>query len=188
MTTPPPEREEPAASRPEDASLPRPPVPFALRPEVEADAPFRLALFRVSREPGWDQVQLPADLLTKIMEQQFHAQTQGYRATYPRAWFQIVTVDGAPVGRLVTDRADGLHLVDIALLPERRGQGLGEAVLRTLMNEAAAAGAPMTLQVARDNLGAQRLYARLGFVATAANETHFTLRWPAPPVPPERAT
>ncbi len=183
MTTPPPEREEPAASRPEDAALPRLSVRFALRPEVEADAPFRLALFRVSRGPGWDQVQLPADLLGKIMEQQFHAQTQGYRADYPQARFEIVTVGGAPVGRLVTDRrpADGLHLVDIALMPERRGQGIGESILRDLMEEAAAAGTAMTLQVARDNLAAQRLYLRLGFVATAASETHFTLRWPAPP-------
>lgn len=181
MTTSPPGREEPVASRPGHAS----PVRFALRPEVEADAPFRLALFRASRGPGWDQIPLPADMLTKIMEQQFHAQTQGYRAAYPQARLEIVTVDAAPVGRLATDRGAGaMHLIDIALIPERRGQGIGGAILRALIDEAAAAGAPLILQVARDNLAAQRLYHRQGFVMTEANDTHLTLRRPAPPSTP----
>ena len=178
MTTSPPEREDPVAPPPEDAGAP---VRFALRPEVEADAPFRLALFRASRGPGWDQVPLPADMLTRIMEQQLYAQTQGYRAAYPQARLEIIMVDGTPVGRLATDRGvEALHLVDIALAPEWRGQGIGRAILRALMDEAAAVGTPMMLQVASDNLGAQRLYRGLGFVATAQNDTHFTLRWPAP--------
>ena len=185
MTTSPPEREDHLASRPEDASPGAStliaPVRFSLRPEVETDAPFRLALFRASRGPGWDRVPLPADMLTRIMEQQFHAQTQGYRAAYPQARLEIITVDSAPVGRLATDRgADALRVVDIALLAERRGQGIGAAILRALMDEAADAGTPVTLQVDRDNLTAQRLYHRLGFVLSAANDTHLTLRWPAP--------
>jgi ribosomal protein S18 acetylase RimI-like enzyme len=185
MTTSPPEREDPVASRPEDASLGEAPVRFALRPEVEADAPFRLALFRASRGPGWDQIPLPADMLTRIMEQQFHAQTQGYRAAYPQARLEIVTVDAAPVGRLATDRGAGaVHLIDIALIPERRGQGIGGAILRALIDEAAAAGTPLILQVARDNLAAQRLYHRQGFVMTEANDTHLTLRRAAPPSTP----
>ncbi|MFZ0269066.1 GNAT family N-acetyltransferase [Caulobacter sp.] len=171
MTTSPPEREEPAAS-------PR----FALRPEVEADAPFRLALFRASRGPGWEQIPLPPDMLTRIMDQQFHAQTQGHRTAYPDARLQIVTIDALPVGRLATYQGThALHLIDIAMIPERRGQGIGGTILRTLKDQAAAAGTPVILQVARDNPAAQRLYHRQGFVMTAANDTHLTLRWPAPP-------
>jgi ribosomal protein S18 acetylase RimI-like enzyme len=182
MTTSPPEREEPVAPPPGDEGSP---VPFALRPEVEADALFRLALFRASRGPRWDKVPLPAEMLTRIMEQQFHAQAQGYRAVYPRARLEIIMVDATSVGRLATDRGvDALHLIDIALVPERRGQGIGRAILRMLMDEAAAAGTPVTLQVARDNLAAQRLYRRLGFVSTAENDTRFTLRWPAPALAP----
>uniref|UniRef100_B0SX64 GCN5-related N-acetyltransferase n=1 Tax=Caulobacter sp. (strain K31) TaxID=366602 RepID=B0SX64_CAUSK len=159
-----------------------PPARFALRPEVEADAAFRLALFRASRGAAWDNVPLPAEMLARIMEQQFHAQTQGYRLAYPGARLEIVMVEEAPAGRLATDRGpDALHLIDIALTPEHRGRGLGEAILRQLMGEAAALGAPLTLQVAQDNLAAQRLYRRLGFVATAATETHLTLCWSAPP-------
>lgn len=186
MTTSPPGREEPGASRPQEASVLSPAaVHVALRPETEADAPFRLALFRASRGPGWDQIPLPAEMLVKVMEQQFNAQIQGYQTAYPRARLEIVTVGGEPVGRLATDRsAEVLHLIDIAVVPERRGQGIGGTVLRSLMDEAAAAGTPVTLQVARDNLAAQRLYHRLGFALAAADETHLTLRWSAPPKAP----
>jgi ribosomal protein S18 acetylase RimI-like enzyme len=171
MTTSPPEREEPVA-----------PPSFALRPEVEADAPFRLALFRASRGEAWNQLPLPADMLTRIMEQQFHAQTQGYRVAYPDARLEIITVDALPVGRLATHQGDdALYLIDIALIPERRGQGIGGTILRALKDQATAAGTPVILQVARDNPAAQRLYHRQGFVLTTANDTHLTLRWPAPP-------
>jgi len=189
MTPPPPEREHLGASiladaRTDDADGT---VSFVLRPEVEADQPFRLALFRASRGPGWDQLPLPADMLARIMEQQFHAQTQGYRAAYPQARLEIVMVGAQPVGRLATDRgAEALHLIDIAVVPERRGQGIGGAILRTLIDEAAAAETPLTLQVARDNLAAQRLYHRLGFALAGAGETHLTLRWTHRPPAPER--
>jgi ribosomal protein S18 acetylase RimI-like enzyme len=156
------------------------PVRFALRPETPADEAFRLALFRASRGPGWDQVALPPDMLTMIMAQQFHAQTQGYRAAYPDARLEIVTVDAVPMGRLATRRGgDAVHLVDIALTPEWRGRGVGTAILGGLMDEARALDLPLTLQVARDNLAAQRLYHRLAFVATTADETHLTLTWRA---------
>ncbi|HWW27891.1 MAG TPA: GNAT family N-acetyltransferase [Caulobacter sp.] len=184
MTTSPPEREDLGASRLEDARTDEAggTVRFTLRPEVEADAAFRLALFQTSRGPGWDQLPLPADMLARIMEQQFHAQTQGYRAAYPQARLEIVTLNAQPVGRLATDRdAEALHLIDIAMIPERRGQGIGEAILRALMDEAAAAGTPLTLQVARDNLDAQRLYHRLGFALTGADETHLSLGWTPTP-------
>jgi ribosomal protein S18 acetylase RimI-like enzyme len=184
MTPSPPEREEPGAPRPEGArplSSPRP-VHVARRPETEADAAFRLALFRASRGSAWDQIPLPAELLTQVMEQQFSAQIQGYRAAYPQARLEIVTVDDLPVGRLATDHgADALHLIDIAVIPERRSQGIGGTILRALMDEAAGAGTPLTLQVARDNLAAQRFYHRLEFALAAADDTHLTLRWPPSP-------
>lgn len=171
--------------QPEAASAQGPLPGFVLRPEVEADAAFRLALFRTSRGPGWDQIPLPPDLLTKIMEQQFHAQTQGYRTAYPAARLEIVTVEAAAVGRLATDLGPrALHLIDIALVPEWRGRGLGRAILRRLIAEAGAQALPLTLQVARDNLAAQRLYRRLGLEATTADATYLTMRWSPPPPEP----
>ncbi|CAN5376720.1 GNAT family N-acetyltransferase [soil metagenome] len=160
------------ASRPSPGRL-------ALRPETAADESFRLALFRVSRGPGWDS--LPPRVLDMIMAQQFHVQTQGYRAAHPKARLRIITLDDAPVGRLADDRmADAIHLIDIAITPPWRGRGVGTTVIRDLMNEAAAAALPLVLQTARDNLAAQQLYERLGFVTTSASATHLSMAWQAP--------
>jgi ribosomal protein S18 acetylase RimI-like enzyme len=151
---------------------------IALRLEVPTDEAFRFALFRASRGPGWDQVALPPDMLAMIMTQQFRAQTLGYRADYPDARLEIIIVDDKPAGRLAVDRGRGaVHLVDIAVTPDWRGQGLGTAILRQLMAEATEAALPLTLHVARDNLAAHRLYLRLGFEAMTEDETHLSMRW-----------
>jgi ribosomal protein S18 acetylase RimI-like enzyme len=156
---------------------------FTLRPEVEADAAFRFALFRTSRGPGWEQLPLPPELMAKIMEQQFQVQTQAYNANWPDARLEIVMVENLAVGRLATHRApDALHLIDIALTPAWRGRGLGEALLRMLMDEALARTCALTLNVDPDNRGALQLYKRLGFIIKAENDTHLALSWPPQPV------
>lgn len=53
----------------------------------------------------------------------------------------------------------------IDLLPPARGQGVGRAAMRHLMNSFVAAGAPgLHLHVSPHNFGAQAFYRRLGFV------------------------
>jgi GNAT superfamily N-acetyltransferase len=49
-------------------------------------------------------------------------------------------------------------------MPHARNRGLGSALLRDLVDEAAAAGKPMTIYVEKFN-PAMRLYQWLGFVA-----------------------
>ena len=56
-----------------------------------------------------------------------------------------------------------IRLVDIALLPEHRGGGVGSAILHEILAEGKAAGKPVTIHVERFN-PALRLYERLGFV------------------------
>jgi ribosomal protein S18 acetylase RimI-like enzyme len=75
----------------------------------------------------------------------------------------VIAVDGEPVGRLYVHRGPSeIRIVDIALLPEHRGDGLGTLLLRDLLAEADAAGKSVTIHVERMN-PALRLYERLGF-------------------------
>jgi ribosomal protein S18 acetylase RimI-like enzyme len=75
----------------------------------------------------------------------------------------VVLVDGEPAGRLYVRRGDReIRIVDIALLPERRGNGIGTSLLRDLLAEADATGKSVTIHVERFN-PALRLYERLGF-------------------------
>lgn len=70
--------------------------------------------------------------------------------------------DGRQVGfsRVVTDRATMAHLSDVFVLPEHRGHGLGEAMVKALLEHPALATVRRwTLSTA----DAHGLYARFGF-------------------------
>ena len=69
------------------------------------------------------------------------------------------------VGRLWIDEwRDQIRLVDIALVPECRGLGIGSALLRRVMDRGATAGKPVTIHVEAYNT-ALGLYRRLAFEA-----------------------
>lgn len=61
---------------------------------------------------------------------------------------------------------DSLHIVELQLLPEMQGKGIGSAVVRHLIQHGAGLGLPVTLSVVPANPRAQRLYERLGFEVT----------------------
>jgi ribosomal protein S18 acetylase RimI-like enzyme len=134
----------------------------ALRPAAESDGDFLRALFASTRARELAFLRGGA-ARALFLDLQFKAQRESYRHSYPQATDAIIEVGGAAAGRLYVDRADaGLHLIDIALLPEYRGRGIGTALLRALLAEAAQANGKLTLSVAASN-PAQRLYERLGF-------------------------
>jgi ribosomal protein S18 acetylase RimI-like enzyme len=106
----------------------------------------------------WDDAQKEA-----FLRMQFDAQDRWYREQYPRASYEVIVVDGEPAGRLYLHRGDAeLRIVDIALLPEHRGNGVGTSLLHDLLAEADTAGKRVTIHVERMN-PALRLYQRLGF-------------------------
>ncbi len=99
-----------------------------------------------------------------FIEQQFQAQHAHYTKHFPQAAFELIEGPEAPIGRLYVDRrADEIRVIDIALLPEHRGRGLGGRLMGEVLEEAAARGVPVRIHVERNN-PAWRLYARLGFV------------------------
>lgn len=163
---------------PQPVTVPSPLGDLVLRTEREDDADFRLELFKGSRAPEWYMIQWEPNLLEQIMRQQFHAQTGSYAQQFPHARFDIIELDGQPIGRIVVDRPDDqVHLVDLAIAPDRRGRGLGEAILRALMAEAEAAGRPVRLEVASSNDPSMRLYHRLGFRQVDETPLYIAMEW-----------
>ena len=60
---------------------------------------------------------------------------------------------------------DDAHVTNVAIRKDLRGQGLGEKLMRALIQLAADSGMIwMTLEVRRSNAAAQGLYRKLGFV------------------------
>jgi ribosomal protein S18 acetylase RimI-like enzyme len=167
-----------ASSAPPD--IPSPAGVVRLRPECEEDRDFRYQLFCDSRQPEFALV-LPPDVFQQLMAHQFQAQTVSYRAQFPQARFDIIELDGRPIGRIVVDRpGDRLHLIDQAIVPEMRGRGIGTAIMRALMDEAAARRVPVTLEAASSNDPSMRLYLRLGFVPTETAQPYIELAWTPP--------
>jgi ribosomal protein S18 acetylase RimI-like enzyme len=116
--------------------------PVLLRPEREEDQPFRYELFCNSRLPEWYQVELDPAVREQLMQHQFNAQTVSYRAQFPNARFDIIWLDGRPIGRIIVDGPHRfLHIVDQAIVPELRSRGIGSAIMRYFMDRAAAAAA-----------------------------------------------
>lgn len=110
---------------------------------------------------------MPEDQRRVFLEQQFVVREAHYARAYPGATNEVIEVDGRAAGRLYVHRATGeVRVVDIALLPEFRGAGVGTRLLRALQDEATESGRPLTLHVDASNVGARRLYEKLGFRAT----------------------
>ena len=160
--------------------IPSPLGVLHLRPEREEDRDFRYRLFCDSRQPEFALLLTPA-AFQQIMAHQFHAQMVSYRAQFPQARFDIIELSGEPIGRLVVDRpGTRLHIVDHAIIPQRRGRGIGTALMRALMQEASAAGLPVQLEVVSENDPAYRLYQRLGFVTVEMMPMYMRLEWRPP--------
>jgi len=157
--------------------------PLRLRPGRSVDRDFLFGLFCNSRLPELAllEQQVGASVYGEIMRLQFQAQTTSYRAQFPNARFDIIELSDTPVGRIVVDRpGDMLHIVDQAVVPSMRNRGIGTAVMRALMDEAAPAGLPVRLKVASTNDPSMRLYLRLGFVPIETAPLYIDMEWRAP--------
>lgn len=146
-----------------------------LRPETDADRGLLEALFADLRAAELSV--LPDESIRRaFVRQQVDARERGWRDAWPDADRLVVVVADEPVGRLLVDvSADGVHVVDVALLPGRRGQGIGTAVLDAVLSQADARGAPCELSVDRGS-PARRLYDRLGFVEVSCDELRYRMR------------
>jgi len=152
------------------------PPDVSLRPMVAQDLPF---LHRVYASTRADILMLPWDESQKqaLIEMQFRAQHSYYLQQFPAADYLVVERGGQPVGRLYVDRRpEKLHILDITLLPEARGAGIGTALLQDLMAEAGGSGKAVSLFVERENT-ARKLYESLSFQPVTANGVYMLMEW-----------
>ena len=145
---------------------------ISLRPATDRDRDFLLSVFAASRMPD------PAQRSARSVERDFADQLHHYRTIVPAADLAIVEADGVPIGRLcVQRRRSELRLLDIALLPEQRGHGVGTRLIATVLAEARRTGQPVCCDVERWNLRARALYERLGFREVFADPVCTAMTW-----------
>jgi ribosomal protein S18 acetylase RimI-like enzyme len=136
-------------------------VAHGLRPAEPGDRAFLLQVYASTREEELRLVDWSGEQKAAFVQQQFEAQDAYWREHYFPATFDVIEVDGTPAGRLYVARwEDEIRIVDIALLPEHRGNGVGTALL---LDEGARAGKRVSIHVEKNNR-ALGLYERLGFM------------------------
>jgi ribosomal protein S18 acetylase RimI-like enzyme len=150
------------------------PVNVALRPATPADEEFLFALFISSRE--YDLAIFPESQRTALMRMQFRGQHETYTQSYPVAEHSILSFDGSDAGRVwVAETEDSIAILDIAILPAYRNQGIGAHVYRDLIVKGQAAGKPLHATVSTSNPGSLRFHERLGFQRTGSDGFYVSL-------------
>jgi ribosomal protein S18 acetylase RimI-like enzyme len=152
---------------------------ISLRPITPKDTPFLARVYASSRAEELALTDWSNEQKEIFCRRQFDAQSTYYAATYPEAAFQVVERNGVPIGRLYVARWEKeTRIVDITLLPESRGSGLGTKLLRDLQKEARDASKSLTIHVERFNRALQ-LYQRLGFEQVEDKGVYLLMRWSA---------
>lgn len=154
-----------------------------LRPARPEDEPFLFELFAESQQ---QLAFLRSDerLWQSLLEMQHRGRKLSYAAAFPEASDSILCLeegsDGhTPVGRLLVNRGQHIwRVVDIAVLIQHRGKGLGTMVLRECQAQCREAGAMLELEVAPQNPALQ-LYTRLGFRITGEDVLGVKMAWNA---------
>jgi RimJ/RimL family protein N-acetyltransferase len=149
-----------------------------IRPE---DHDFLRDLYASTREQELAQVtDWCAEQKEAFLTQQFEAQHHHYQKYYPEASFDLILDDGEPIGRLYVSRWEReIRLVDVALVPEARGRGIGTELLRDLLAEGERTGKTVSIHAERFN-PALRLYRRLGFREIEDKGPYFLMEWRPP--------
>jgi ribosomal protein S18 acetylase RimI-like enzyme len=147
-----------------------------LRHESPQDEPFLRSLIHATIVGELEASQWPEPMRSHLLSVQYTARRQLNRAKFPEAVSFVVAADGADAGwAVVTTMPHEIQLVEIMILPELRGKGIGTAAIRQVLATAAAAGKPVRLNVNVTNHAAIGLYQRLGFRRIEGDEVQHVM-------------
>ena len=119
--------------------------------------------FYVEEIWGWDE-----DYQVKDFDNDFKSIGQ----------FYVIEDDNRFIGFLqVYEHDKYIELVEIHLVPEVRGFGIGSSIIKSTICDAKNTDRTVRLGCFRKNLGAKSLYMRLGFEKIAETETHYIFEY-----------
>jgi len=150
---------------------------FTQRPVEPEDERFLYELYCSTRAEEIAQWGWGAEQRELFLQMQFRAQSQHFSRLAGSGVDRLILRSDCPIGRLLVWRGEHeIRLVDIALLPAYRNQGIGKTLLLKLQEEAAAAHLPLTLHVLEGSR-AVHLYERLGFALVSQEGPYWLMSW-----------
>lgn len=129
------------------------------RPMTWDDITPVVALEQVTFSSPWSREAFETELASNVMARYVVLEVEGKVAGYAGMW-------------IVVNEA---HIMNVAVEAPLRGRGLGELLMRHMLEVAAKNGAErMTLEVRRSNMTARKLYDKLGFVESGVRAGYYS--------------
>ncbi|HEU4633866.1 MAG TPA: GNAT family N-acetyltransferase [Flavisolibacter sp.] len=157
---------------------------LSLRPITAGDEDLLFTIYagtrtaEMERLADWTEGQK-----VQFLRMQFLAQHTWYQQNYSGAGFWIIQRCGEPVGRLYLHtcyQPGDIRIIDIALLPAWRNQGIGSSILGDITAFAQARDKSVSIHVESFN-PAKKLYQKLGFrFVSATNGVYHLMKWKVP--------
>ncbi len=150
---------------------------ITFRPICKGDHPFLKKVYRSTREKELLQTFWTEAEKQKFIEFQFNAQHSHYINAYKGAEFNIIMKKNTDIGRLyIWETEKQIRIMDIALLEEHTGKGIGTYLLKQLIQKSEKRGKKLNIHVEYNN-PALRLYERLGFKKTDNTGVYFFMEY-----------
>lgn len=138
---------------------------WRLRKATISDFGFIFRVYRATMKP----------YIEKIWEWDDGAQRQHYEQSFSADDYQIIQLEDEDIGVLsMLPMEEYDFLARIEILPDYQNQGIGTAIMQSLIERAKAKKHPIMLRVFKIN-PAHHLYERLGFQAMRQNEIHYDM-------------
>ena len=155
-------------------------APLSLRAVTPKDESLLLNLYASTRAAElarvvWDETQKAT-----FISMQYRSQHAHYLQHYPDGSYQMILHKQRAVGNWYTFQSSSLmRVLDITILPEFRGRGIGGKLLGLFLAEAKASQRPVRLYVYNENLRVRAWYKRLGFQAVGGLSMYTEMEWRA---------
>ena len=109
---------------------------------------------------------LPIDETSHLKRIQYHFESAN-----------ILNIHGKPIGlfKFYEDNTT-CHVIQVQILPEYQGKGIGKSILMTLQKQALRDDKSINLSVLKSN-PAIKLYERLGFTIISQSDNEFTMQY-----------
>lgn len=148
-----------------------------LRTVTPDDEQLLFEVYASSRTPEMASLPWSEEQKSAFLRFQFEAQHRHYNQHFSNADQWVVEADGEPVGRLwIHDRAGEIRILDIALLSEKRGQGIGTYLLENLLDRAQSESKPVRINIENYQRSAS-LFERLGFSVIDDDGVNQLMEW-----------
>jgi GNAT superfamily N-acetyltransferase len=152
----------------------------------ESDIEFLCRVYAFSRADEMAIVPWSEARKDAFLRSQFELQHHHYHHHYPDARYDLICEGGRAIGRYyVQPMKREIRIMDIALLPEHRGRGIGTRLVQDVLDEAEQSRRFVSLHVEESN-PAMRLYQRMGFAAVEDVGVYKLMHWAPDGVTPIR--